>query len=39
MRRLLAFFDPLLDCAPLIVETHYRPTGHAQIRDDALNEN
>src|SRR5712692_2834471 len=34
MRRLLAFLDPLLGRAPLIVEPHYRPAGQAQIRDD-----
>jgi hypothetical protein len=34
MRRLLAFLDPLLGCAPLIIETHYRSAGQAQIRDD-----
>ena len=26
MRRLLAFFDPLLRRAALVVEPHYRPT-------------
>src|SRR5712692_5508239 len=34
MRRLLAFLDPLLGCAPLIIEPHYRPAGQAQVRDD-----
>src|ERR1700680_2758363 len=34
MRRLLAFLDPLLGCAPLIVEPHYRPARQAQISDD-----
>jgi len=34
MRRLLAFLDPLLGCAPLIIESHYRPAGQAQVRDD-----
>src|SRR5580704_18897678 len=34
MRCLLAFLDPLLGCAPLIIETHDRPTGQAQVRDD-----
>src|ERR1700674_1219995 len=34
MRRLLAFFDPLLGRAPPIIETHYRPAGQAQVRDD-----
>src|ERR1019366_5165814 len=34
MRRLLTFLDPLLGCSPLIIETYYRPTGQAQIRDD-----
>src|ERR1700693_5492495 len=33
MRRLLAFLDPWLGCSPLIIETHYRPVGQAQIRD------
>src|SRR5713226_4408768 len=37
MRRLLAFFDPLLGRAPLIIETHYRPAGQAQVRDDKAN--
>jgi hypothetical protein len=31
MRRLLAFFDPLLGRASLIVEPHYRPIGQAQV--------
>src|SRR4029077_14320285 len=34
MRRPLAFLDPLLGCAPLVVEPHYRPARQAQIRDD-----
>src|ERR1039458_2902558 len=34
MRRLLAFLDPLLGRAPLIIEAHYRPAGQAQVRDD-----
>jgi hypothetical protein len=34
MRRLLAFLDPWLGRAPLIIETHYRPAGQAQVRDD-----
>src|SRR2546426_4974814 len=34
MRRLLAFFDPLLGRAPLVIETHYRPAGQAQVCDD-----
>jgi hypothetical protein len=34
MRCLLAFLDPLLGRAPLVLEPHYRPAGQAQIRDD-----
>ena len=34
MRRLLAFLDPLLGRAPLIIEAHDRTAGQAQIRDD-----
>src|ERR1035437_7865035 len=34
MRRLLAFLDPLLGCASLIIETHYRPARQAQVRHD-----
>src|SRR5450432_1408739 len=34
MRRLLAFLDPLLGRAPLIIEPYYRPAGQAQVRDD-----
>src|ERR1700674_921552 len=34
MRCLLAFFDPLLGRAPLIIERHYRPAGQAQVCDD-----
>src|SRR5882762_2245886 len=34
MRLLLAFLDPLLGCAPLIIEAHYRPAWQAQVRDD-----
>ena len=34
MRRLLAFLDPLLGRASLIIEPHYRPAGQAQVRDD-----
>jgi len=37
MHRLLAFLDPLLRRAPLVMETHYRPAGQAQIRDDEAN--
>jgi len=37
MDRQLACLDPLLGCAPLIIETHYRPGGQAQIRDDEAN--
>src|SRR5713226_3420161 len=34
MRGLLAFLDPLLGRATLIIEAHYRPAGQAQVRDD-----
>ena len=34
MRRLLTFLDPLLGRASLIIETHYRPAGQAQVRYD-----
>ena len=34
MRRLLAFLDPLLGCAPLVIKPHYRPARQTQIRDD-----
>src|ERR1700737_1716108 len=37
MRRLLALLDPLLGRAPLIIETHYRPAGQAQVRHDKTN--
>jgi hypothetical protein len=32
MRRLLAFFDPLLGGAPFVVERHHRATRETEIR-------
>jgi hypothetical protein len=37
MRRLLPLRDPLLGRASLVTETHYRPAGQAQVRDDKAN--
>src|SRR5580704_10290058 len=37
MCRLLTFLDPLLGRASLVIEAHYRPAGHAQVRDDKAN--
>jgi hypothetical protein len=34
VRRLLAFLDPLLGCAPLVIKPDYRQARKAQIRDD-----
>jgi hypothetical protein len=34
MRGLLAFLDPLLGRAPLIIEPNHRRTGQAQVRGD-----
>ena len=35
--RLLAFLDPLLRRAPLVVETDHRPAWQAHVRDDEAN--
>ena len=32
LHRLLAFFDPLLRCPSLVVESHHRPTQQRQVR-------
>src|SRR5215472_5194817 len=31
LHRLFAFFDPLLRCAPLVVQAHHRPAWRLQI--------
>jgi len=33
LHRLLTFLDPLLGCAPLVIEPHHRPASEATGRD------